>query len=1131
VGADDSFAEWHRRAHQGPQGRHWPRRLLIGAAATLVATALLGFVVAAPILRHVAEKQLGERLGRRVTVSRVWVNPFTLSLTIEGLRVFEADRTAVFLGFSRLNVNVEAVSLFRRCLVVREVRLESLRGRVVRERGATTWPGSPGDYNFSDIVARLARPTKPAERPQPARWPRFSLSNIQVVDASVTYEDRPTATKHEIAALTVAVPFVSSLPGDTELFVKPTLSARIDGAPLTVGGRIKPFKDSLQTVAEVHVAALDLGPLLAYLPVRLPVDVVSASLGLDLHVSFACGHLVPPTLTVEGRVALDRIAARDRQGAPLVRLDELRALVGQTDVFAEQLALEKVAIVGLDVHIRRLRDGTLEWQRLVEAAGSQGAPSQRPAANPSGDRRPRLEIAELTLDKATAHWRDETVRPGFELALASIALSARNISNAPGARGEVTLELHAQPGGVVRARGRLSLEPLAASGTVAVDGVELAPLAPYYRDLLGVDVPAGRVRLTTRYRFKQTKDGAHLTFSDGALALANLVVRRRGASERRPILRLGTLSLRGATVNLGEHTVSIALVRSRDGQVRLERDGDGRTGFAMAATGARLEPVAKPWSLTVGRLDIDRWSAGFEDRSVQPPIVWSASPLAIQATGLGTGRGVRSVVDLRTGFGPRGHLALKATGSVNPLAADLRFDLTGIDLLSFQPYLAPHVTFIVTKGAISASGQARVEAPPPGRGGAASPPKIDLAAKIEVADLASLDGRNRERLIAWRSLRVAGLALSTPPFHLVVDEVALDDFAARLVHRADDTWNVEQAGSRSSDPRPGAAVAQTPLQESGQKPLISLRRLTLRGGTFSFVDRSIRPVFATELGQIAARLSGSSSEAGTEVSGALSGRLDDFAPLTVAGRISLTDGRPVADWNLDLRNLDLPPASPYAGKYLGYYIERGKLDLAVACHIVPGKLDTNVRLVINKPELGPRVESPDVTEVNVPRTLALLKDRRGTINLNLPIRGSFDHRKFNLGKTIRSAVRGVITKTAALPFAPIVAIIDGGHAEKSSSIEFQRARATLLPPEAAKVSGLAGALRGDPRLFVEIEGRAEPARDGRGDEVTALAWRRANVVRDALARADPGAAARLFVVLPRVSASAGSRVELRLKKE
>jgi hypothetical protein len=1117
VGADDSLAEWHRPAHQRPHGRRWPRRLLIAAGATLAVTALLGFVVAAPVVRHIARKQLGELLGRRVTVSRVRVNPFALSLTIEGLEVFEADGRTPFLGLSRFYVKVGAVSLLRRCLVVRELRFESLRGRVVRDKGATIWPGSVGDYNFSDIVARLSRPSKPAEASEPARGPRFSLANIQILDGSVTYEDRPSATRHEIAGLSLRVPLLSTLPTDGALLVKPALTAQVDGAPFAIGGRVRPFGDSVETAAELRVSALDLAGFLPYLPVRLPVDVSSALLSLDLDVFFACRHQSPPRLTVQGRVTVERIAVRNHQGSPLVRIDTLQVRVEQADLFAEQLAFEKVAIVGAELHIRRLRDGTLDWQRLIEAA-RRGVSQDRQAAPKTGDGpRPHFEIAELTLEQATAHLRDESVRPRFDLTVAPLALSARNLSNAPGSRSEVTFELRARPGGTVKERGTLSLDPLAASGTVTVDGLELAGLAPYCRAQLGLDVPAGRMRLTTGYRFEQRRKGSRLAFSDGVLEVANLVVRQVGAADRKPILRLKTLSLHGATVDLGKRTVSIGSVRSRDGQLRIVRDRQAHKGAGTATTAPTPEPVAAPWSFTVDHLDVDRWSADFEDRSVRPPVVWSASPLTIQASGLGTGPGVRSVVDLRTGLGARGQIALKATGSINPVAAELRFDLRGIDLPSFQPYVAPYVSFAVTKGAISASGQARLVVPPSRPGRAASPPKIDLAANLEVASLAALDAREHEPLVDWGSLRVGGLALSTLPFRLVMDDIGLDDFAARLVRRADKTWNVGPTSSGSS----------------GATGPITIGRLTLRGGRFGFVDRSLSPSFATELGDIAARLSASFSGAGSEVSGALSGRVDDFAPLTVAGMIRLADRQPSADWKLELRDLDLPPASPYAGKYLGYLIEKGKLDLAVACHIVRGKLATDVRLVVNKLALGPRTESPNATGVNVPRTIALLKDRHGVINLDLPITGSFTDRKFALGQTVRNALLGVFTKAAALPFDPIlsiVSLVDGGRSEERASVDFQPGQAALDPEGVARIDGWARALREGTNTSIEIEGHADPARDGRSDGASRLAWRRAFVVRDALARAQPGTGPRLFLVLPKVATGAGNHVELRLKK-
>jgi hypothetical protein len=92
----------------------WLRRLLIAAVVTPGAIALVGFLILPPIVRHVAAKQLTSLLGRRVTLERVRMNPFKLSVTVEGLQIYERDGLTPFLGFARFHVNTEAASLYRR---------------------------------------------------------------------------------------------------------------------------------------------------------------------------------------------------------------------------------------------------------------------------------------------------------------------------------------------------------------------------------------------------------------------------------------------------------------------------------------------------------------------------------------------------------------------------------------------------------------------------------------------------------------------------------------------------------------------------------------------------------------------------------------------------------------------------------------------------------------------------------------------------------------------------------------------------------------------------------------------------------------------------------------------------------
>ena len=134
--------------------RRWVRRLIKGGAITLVAIALVGYVIAPPVARRVAEKQLSTLLGRKVTIGRIRLNPFALSLAVERFQIYEADQTTPFFGFGRLYVNAQLSSIVRRGPVVKEIALEALRLHVVRTQ-ATATPGGRRRPHPLDIVERL----------------------------------------------------------------------------------------------------------------------------------------------------------------------------------------------------------------------------------------------------------------------------------------------------------------------------------------------------------------------------------------------------------------------------------------------------------------------------------------------------------------------------------------------------------------------------------------------------------------------------------------------------------------------------------------------------------------------------------------------------------------------------------------------------------------------------------------------------------------------------------------------------------------------------------------------------------------------------------------------------------------
>ena len=124
---------------------------------------------------------------------------------------------------------------------------------------------------------------------------------------------------------------------------------------------------------------------------------------------------------------------------------------------------------------------------------------------------------------------------------------------------------------------------------------------------------------------------------------------------------------------------------------------------------------------------------------------------------------------------------------------------------------------------------------------------------------------------------------------------------------------------------------------------------------------------------------------------------------------------------LDIRarvnGLDLPPLSPYSMKYAGYGIERGKLSMDVRYEIkADGQLTATNRVVLNQLAFGDKVDGSG-SSLPVKLAVALLADRRGVIDIDLPVRGSLNDPQFSMGGLIWRAFVNLIGRAVTSPFS------------------------------------------------------------------------------------------------------------------
>src|SRR5215471_8952190 len=318
------------------------RKVAIWIAAIFVAIGVLLGLVAPPLLRGKIASTLSDKFHRQVSIEQIRFNPYTLTATIRGFLMKERQSQTPAVSFDELVISLEMRSLFRLAPVVKELRLVKPYINVVRNEDRT--------YNFSDLINEFTKePPGPKKPPGPP--PRFALNNIQILDGKIDFDDRPEQTKHTISSIKLGVPFISSIPSQVDINVKPAFYALVNGAPFEINGETKPFKDSRESTIHLDIDKLEIPKYVEYSPVDLNFKVPSGQLNSKLTVAFRTIKDKPAVLSITGNVGIADFVLREKTDTPLLNLPAFDVVIDDIEVFAKQATLKSVKIQAPELHV------------------------------------------------------------------------------------------------------------------------------------------------------------------------------------------------------------------------------------------------------------------------------------------------------------------------------------------------------------------------------------------------------------------------------------------------------------------------------------------------------------------------------------------------------------------------------------------------------------------------------------------------------------------------------------------------------------------------------------------------------------------------------------------------------------
>ena len=992
---------------------------------------LFGFFLVNPLAQKLLPWVGETKLASRLSVREVKFNPFTLETTVTGLKLADKDGQ-LLAGFEKLYVNVGASGLFRWAWRIQGIELERPHAVVA------VLPG--GKLNWAALLAKLDEGQKPPSGE--SKPPRLLIDRVRIAGGHIEYTDADregSPFRAVLEPLGIEVEGLSLLRSEQGSY---QIAAKLpeQGGAFTLKGDIA--LNPLSSKGAVVLEGLRLAHLQRAVKTRFNFDLASGTADARLSYSFAAGGKAgsgAPAVQVKdaGLTVRNFVLAR-RGGPPVFELVEMRIGGANLDLTERRVEVASVSLTGGRLTAVRDVQGVLDWQTLFAAADRKAspavatpAPTAAAALAPSEPALPwKVAVREIKLADWAARFTDQ----GF----------ARPLSASVEGFG-----LTAALAGEVGATPALVVGPL---------NIALGPV----RVLSGPE----EAMLLQRAQLANGK----LSLAENRLLIE--AVELKG-------LRTSAVLDKNKTLNWTE------ILKPAPGVPAPVQAQAKQAGTAGVKTKTAAKPAAdKPgMDLQLGRFSLEGLEVGIADRSTGEPVQLDLVKGFVKARGLSLD--LNKTVPLEAGFSLKQGGDFRVSGTITPAKASGRLDLklAALYLKPFTPYVNRFAKLHLKSGAASTHGRLLFARTDKGM-------KVDFKGGFAVHSLGITEEETGEPFFGWESLSSDSLTLKLSPDSLHMHElVALNPFGKVIIFE-DKSVNLKRI-LRTPEPEPAAAPkaaaqkAEPPAApaktgagaEAAPFPL-AIERLRIQNADFEFADLSLRPQFGTLMHDLSGVVTGLSNDPATTALVELDGRVDEFGSARVRGSLQPFKATEFTDLTLAFRNLEMTHLSPYSGKFAGRKIESGRLSVDLEYKIKKRQLEALNKVVINKIQLGERVESPDAVNLPLDLAIALLENSDGVIDLDLPISGSLDDPQFSYGKLIWKVIVNVLTKLVTAPFRALGSLL-GISADKLENVEFDFGTATLLPPEREKLKELGQALAKRPALTLTVAPVYDSGRDAR----------------------------------------------------
>lgn len=756
-------------------------------------------------------------------------------------------------------------------------------------------------------------------------------------------------------------------------------------------------------------------------------------------------------------------------GQEQLAFERLYANLQLDSLWRGALHLSAVELDKPHTQLQFAKDGTLNLTQLFTLPASTEPVTEEQPSAPFP-----LRIAYIKLAGGNLHFQDLRPSEPIELLYDDLSVELHNLSTLPDDSAEMTLVATGHNGGRIDWSGQISLVPLSSSGSLKISDGKIKTVWPYVRDAVPLVLEQGAIDLATDYTLSLA-DNTQLLLHNIQIKIAPFAI---NAPDGRQLVKLANLEISDTSLDLVKQQVVVGKFRSQQLETWAAREADGQLDwqklFASAASDTAPQKSTgaaqgKPWQVLLRDVQLRNYQVHLADRVPEQEVALELGPLDLDLQDFDSLGTSPFTLKLNTGLGQQGTLQAEGQAQLNPTTANLQVATRAIDLRVAQAYLSPFVRLELRSGLLDSDLDLALSA--------SEPLAFSVTGKARINQLHTLDTLKERDFVRWQQLDLLGLNYQHGD-SLTVDKVQLNQPYARFIINEDLTTN---ASDLLIAPKASPAEAADPAAkpEAASKPLsIHIGAVTLSDGSANFADFSLTPNFATAIQQLNGSIGTLDSHTQAPAKVDIAGKIDRYAPVSIKGSLNPFDPLDSLDIITQFKQVELTTLTPYSGKFAGYRIRKGRLNLDLHYRISKGKLNAENSVVVEQLQLGEQVDSPSVVDLPIRLAVALLKDSDGKIALSLPVQGDLNNPEFSVMPIVWKTLRNLIARAVQAPFKFLGGLVSGGAEMDLSTVPFNPGSSALDSSAQSALDLLARALKERPALRLEVEGTSAQSSDG-----------------------------------------------------